>query len=66
MKFMDGAKFWATVNKWVRDGSNITAVTDSPYGTFIQLQGKDGGREVLARFFEQEDFDRAEHMQSGD
>jgi len=57
MKFLTEAAFWHTINKWIRDGSNLYAVSDGAYGTFVDLMGTDGCKEELVLYNSQEDYD---------
>jgi hypothetical protein len=52
MKFLNQDRFYAEVNQWVRDGSNITGVISAPWGDRVELIGKDGAKEGLSYYFE--------------
>jgi hypothetical protein len=58
MKFRNRKKFFDTVNRWVRDGSNIVEVISAPWGDEINLIGKDGVKETLTFYFTTDDFRR--------
>ena len=53
--FANEAEFWHTVNQWVRDGSNIYAVSDGPTWVAVYLVGKDGCHEVLKYIYPDEE-----------
>ena len=53
--FANEAEFWHTVNQWVRDGSNIYAVSDGPTWVSVYLVGKDGCHEVLQYIYQDEE-----------
>lgn len=57
MKFIKQEAFWHTVNKWIRDGSFMFAVTSIEEGTFVDLMGKDGVKEELIFYYTQEAYD---------
>ena len=59
-KFLNRQKFLNTVNQWVRDGSRIITFDTSPLGDFVMLKGRDGVGEVLAFFYEEDDYDQSE------
>ena len=60
-KFMDLAKFWATVNQWIREGSNIYDVLSFNYGDVIIafLVSKNGAKEELHYYMNEADYDAA-------
>jgi hypothetical protein len=51
MKYLNRDRFYAEVNQWVRDGSNITGVISAPWGDRVELVGKDGAKEGLSYYF---------------
>lgn len=56
MKFLKEDRFWATVNQWIRDGSNLYSVVDTSDGITAALKGKDGCTEELILFYEMYDY----------
>lgn len=65
MKFLSEIEFYETVNKWVRDGSNITSADSYSSGVVFNLLGTDGCTESLVLYFNEEDYRRSE-MVAGD
>jgi hypothetical protein len=56
MKFMNRQKFLATLNQWVRDGSEIVEIVTDYLGEEVTLRGKDGATEYLTLYYLAEDY----------
>lgn len=60
MKFLNRQMFLDTINKWIRDGSNLISIDSDPLAETAVLKGRDGVKEVHIFFYDEDDYDESE------